>query len=92
MGLWNLYQLANALYPLVNDAKPFEEILEKYKKSYGLESLNMMRSKLGLSKPVEDDALLVSQLEDLLLETETDMTIFLECSQISITSHSIILT
>ena len=52
----------------------------------------MMRSKLGLSKPVEDDALLVSQLEDLLLETETDMTIFLECSQISITSHSIILT
>ena len=76
MGLWNLCQLANALYPLVNDTKPFEDILEKYKKSYGLESLNMMRSKLGLSKPIEDDALLVSQLEDLLSETETDMTIF----------------
>jgi uncharacterized protein YdiU (UPF0061 family) len=76
MGLWNLYQLANALYPLVNDAKPFEEILEKYKKSYGLESLDMMRSKLGLSQSLEEDASLVSQLEDLLLGAETDMTIF----------------
>ena len=28
IALWNLYQLANALYPLINDAKPLEDHLE----------------------------------------------------------------
>jgi len=28
IGLWNLYQLANALYPLIDEATPLEEILE----------------------------------------------------------------
>ena len=31
IGLWNLYQLADALYPLVEEAAPFEAILEDYK-------------------------------------------------------------
>ena len=31
VALWNLYQLANALYPLVEEAPPFEAILEQYK-------------------------------------------------------------
>lgn len=76
IGLWNLYQLANALYPLVNEAKPFEEILEWYKKSYEVQSLEMMRYKLGLHIAYDEDLKLVSELENLLLNVETDMTIF----------------
>ena len=30
IALWNLYQLANALYPLINDAKPLEAILDAF--------------------------------------------------------------
>lgn len=76
IGLWNLYQLANALYPLINEAKPLEEILESYKTNFEKESLNMMRSKLGLHKKETDDHKLILTLEDLLQSTETDMTIF----------------
>jgi uncharacterized protein YdiU (UPF0061 family) len=32
--LWNLYQLANALYPLVDEAAPLEKILEDFQLSY----------------------------------------------------------
>jgi uncharacterized protein YdiU (UPF0061 family) len=34
IGLWNLYQLANALYPLIQEAAPLESILERYQTQY----------------------------------------------------------
>lgn len=34
VALWNLVQLANALYPLVEQAEPFEKILADYKSNY----------------------------------------------------------
>jgi len=76
IGLWNLYQLANSLYPLINDVKPLEEILEWYKINFGIESLKMMKSKLGLVAHDEKDIKLMATLEDNLQLTETDMTIF----------------
>ena len=76
MGLWNLYKFANALYPLIEDATALEAILEKYTVDYELESLNMMRSKLGLHLSDVNDGKLFQDLEDLLQATETDMTIF----------------
>ena len=76
IGLWNLLQLANALFPLVEDPKPFEAILKGYKTEFETKSLKMMRSKLGLEIAADDDAKLIEALEDCLLLTETDMTIF----------------
>ena len=76
MGLWNLYQLANALYPLIEDAKAMEAILENYTVDFEVESLKMMRSKLGLTLEESSDKLLMQDLEDVLQLTETDMTIF----------------
>ena len=76
MGLWNLYQLANALYLLVEDAKPFQEVLDFYKQNYEIASLKMMRGKLGLKLDLDTDAKLIQDLEDNLQLTETDMTIF----------------
>ncbi|MCP4975211.1 MAG: YdiU family protein [Maribacter sp.] len=74
--LWNLYQLANAIYPLIEEAKELETILATYRISYAMQYLKMMRSKLGLSKSEEDDSILVKDLEDNLQMAETDMTIF----------------
>ncbi len=76
IGLWNLFQLANALYPLIEDAEPLENILEAYKTGFEIESLKMMKSKLGLFTHDEKDNLLIQNLEDTLQLTETDMTIF----------------
>ena len=76
IGLWNLYQLANALYPLIEEVEPFEEILESYKTNYEIQSQNMMRSKLGLQEAQESDQNLIMALEAVLQESETDMTIF----------------
>ena len=76
IALWNLLQLANALYPLVEDVKPFENILNDYKKQFDSQYLEMMRQKIGLQSKVDNDEKLIQNLEECLLLTETDMTIF----------------
>ena len=76
IGLWNLYQLANALYPLIEETQPLEAILDAYTKAYDLKYLQMMQSKLGLQINDKEDRDLIQELIDLLQEIETDMTIF----------------
>jgi uncharacterized protein YdiU (UPF0061 family) len=76
IALWNLYQLANALYPLINDAKPLEAILNAFGSDYQKEYLNMMRNKLGLKIIKDEDTILIENLTGLLPLVETDMTIF----------------
>ena len=76
IGLWNLYQLANAIYPLIEDAKPLEEILDWYKTNFEKDSLLMMKSKLGLYETDENDLEIIQNLEENLQLTATDMTIF----------------
>jgi uncharacterized protein YdiU (UPF0061 family) len=76
IGLWNLYQLANALYPLIDEAAPLEKILEGYKSSFAQKSLEMMRAKLGLFLAEKTDINLIQSLEDNLQVIEIDMTIF----------------
>ena len=76
IALWNLYQLANALYPLIEDAKPLETILNAFSTDYEKEYLNMMRKKLGFQIKKEQDVVLIQGLILLLERVETDMTIF----------------
>lgn len=76
IGLWNLYQLANALYPLIEETKPLEEILNQYKIDFEQKSLQMMKAKLGLFIDNKHDVQLIQNLEDTLQLVETDMTIF----------------
>jgi uncharacterized protein YdiU (UPF0061 family) len=76
IGLWNLLQLANALYALVEEAEPFETILNQYQEDFEIKSLQMMRSKLGLEFEAKEDSKLITDLEECLSRSETDMTIF----------------
>tara|TARA_B100000809_G_scaffold249300_2_gene280471 strand:- start:41779 stop:43344 length:1566 start_codon:yes stop_codon:yes gene_type:complete len=76
IGLWNLLKLANALFPLIEEAAPLEKILEEYKADFDTKYTYMMRSKLGLTKEDADDKKLIQDLEDTLHLSETDMTIF----------------
>ena len=76
IALWNLYQLANAIYPLINDAKTLEAILNAFSSDYQKEYLYMMRNKLGFKIIKEEDAILIESLTELLQLVEADMTIF----------------
>lgn len=75
MVFWNLYQLANALYPLILDAAPLEDMLRKMQEDYVGKYLRMMKEKLGLTKD-EEIAEIIEKLEDLLKQSELDMTLF----------------
>ncbi|MFY9241655.1 MAG: YdiU family protein [Polaribacter sp.] len=76
IGLWNLYKLANALYPIIEEVEPLEAILDQYKIDFQKKSLLMMKSKLGLFLEINNDSKLIQNLEDNLQLVETDMTIF----------------
>lgn len=73
---WNLYQLANALYPLINEAEPLEKILETFINDYESDYKTMFLSKLGLFTSTESNSELITDLENVLQLSETDMTIF----------------
>ncbi|MCJ8321518.1 MAG: YdiU family protein [Colwellia sp.] len=87
IGQWNLFQLANAIFPLISDAKPLEELLNGYARKYQTLWHEMMLSKIGLRKselsnksngssPDADDEKLLLELEEILSLIDTDMTIF----------------
>jgi len=73
---WNLYQLANALYPLINEAEPLEKILESFINEFDSDYKIMFLSKLGIFTSTEADSKLITGLETILQLSETDMTIF----------------
>lgn len=77
IGQWNLFQLANALFPLIQDKEAIEEVLRSYSTTFQRGWNSMMAAKLGISHfNQETDDALIGDLIDILQETETDMTIF----------------
>ena len=76
IGLWNLLKLANALYPLIEEAAPLEAILENYKVDFEKKYLSITKSKLGLETIENNDLEFTQELKQVLHLTETDMTIF----------------
>jgi uncharacterized protein YdiU (UPF0061 family) len=73
---WNLFQLANALYPLIEEAEPLQDALSLFAKNYQLKWQQMHAKKLGLNAFEDSDESLVRDLQQLLQSVETDMTIF----------------
>ncbi|WP_442267662.1 protein adenylyltransferase SelO [Tenacibaculum sp. ZS6-P6] len=73
--MWNLFKLANALYPLINEVEPLQEVLDTFEGLYIEQYSKMMMQKLGLS--INGDYVeLISSLEKALQLIETDYTIF----------------
>lgn len=76
IALWNLNQLANALYPLVEEAEGLEQGLMNYKDYYVKNYAIMLYAKLGLETAEKEDQDFQRKLFQLLTESEVDMTIF----------------
>ena len=73
IAYWNLTQLANALYPLINNEAVFQEALVVYVTTFNQGWQKMMQNKLGLKHENEP---LIEELLRILSLVETDMTIF----------------
>ena len=77
IAMWNLAQLGNALYPLVEEVDPLQHALNTYSKTFNTEWKEMMAQKLGLNAFVpETDDDLIKDLQAVLQLAETDMTLF----------------
>lgn len=76
VALWNLTQLANALYPLINDVAPLEKALAIYHCEYSQIWQHDMANKLGLCNFADGDQALVDRLQSMMQATEADMAIF----------------
>jgi uncharacterized protein YdiU (UPF0061 family) len=76
IALWNLVQLANALYPLIEDVPALEEILENYHNQWEERYPLLLANKLGFLKLNDSIQKLISDLESILKKEETDFTIF----------------
>ena len=74
---WNLAQLANAIYPRIEDVKPLQQAVDFYVNRYQQEWKTMMARKLGLTAfESHTDDPLIKELLAILPSIETDMTIF----------------
>lgn len=74
---WNLFQLANALVPVIENTQVLEESLEKFAVDYYAKENEMMAQKLGFEKfEGQCNATLISDLERLLTMHRVDMTLF----------------
>ena len=76
IAAWNLAQLGNAIYPLVESVKPLQDALNQYRHSYSEQWQKDMANKLGLHAIEQDDIALIDELHRVLELVETDMTIF----------------
>lgn len=76
IALWNLWKLANALYPLIQDVNALKEVLEDFSVTYGQRYKSMMASKLGWMTMGEKELALLKQLLPLMSSGEVDFTIF----------------
>jgi len=77
IAFWNLGQLANAIYPLVGSPEPLQQAMNSYVSAFEQGWQAMMAGKLGLDEfDAKTDDQLIDELQTLLRDVETDMTIF----------------
>jgi len=73
---WNLFQLANAIYPLIEDVDALQKIIDDFNINYQKQWREMMANKLGLKDFSSEDDSFFKALEQLLYFLQMDMTIF----------------
>ncbi len=74
--LWNLVQLANAIYPLIEAPEPLQAALDVYQKTFQHGWRQALADKLGLTGREDGDDDLMQRILELLAAQHLDMTIF----------------
>jgi serine/tyrosine/threonine adenylyltransferase len=76
VALWNLAQLANALYSLIPDVNLLQSALDEYRKTYTQLSQQHQAQKMGFTDYAGSMDNFLSRLNQLLQKSDVDMTIF----------------
>lgn len=82
---WNLFQLANAIFPLINDAEPLQKALNKFSQNYQQQWQNMMAAKLGIELSAKTSAKLPTEPSTELttaLASEAEIKLFVDLEDI----------
>lgn len=75
---WNLWQLANALHPLIDDAAFLEKILEDYSSYFWEIHDKMMASKFGFDEVLPEDEAFFIEAQKLMTDLALDYTLFFQ--------------
>lgn len=73
---WNLWQLANALHPLIKDEKFLEEILNDYGSYFWESHDRMLCRKFGFDELLTDDEKFFTQWQTVMQDLQLDYTLF----------------
>lgn len=73
---WNLWQLANSLFPLIKDEKLLEETLNNFTQIFWQKHDLMMAKKFGFEEVLENDGEFFSKAQQVWEELEIDYTLF----------------
>ena len=75
---WNLATLANAIFPLVNDADALEKILDNYGKKFWTDHDKMLANKFGLDEVLPEDERFFTDWQQLMQDFNLDYTLFFQ--------------
>ncbi|SFI89043.1 hypothetical protein SAMN05421638_1375 [Kaistella treverensis] len=73
---WNLWQLANALYPLIKDEQQLEETLNNFNERFWQKHDEMMAKKFGFNELLDEDAAFFTEAQQLMQDLSLDYTLF----------------
>lgn len=75
---WNLATLANAIFPLINDAEVLEKILDNYGKQFWVEHDKMLADKFGFDEVLPGDERFFTEWQQLMQDLNLDYTLFFQ--------------
>lgn len=73
---WNLWQLANALFPLIGDSEALQEVLNQFSDVFWNGHDEMLANKMGFDALKDGDVELFTEWQHLMQELKMDYTLF----------------
>lgn len=78
MAQWNLWQLANALFPLINDAEALQDVLNHFGDDFWQKHDAMLGRKFGFGHLQEDDEAFFTEWQHQMQDLKLDYTLFFQ--------------
>jgi len=75
---WNLATLANAIFPLINDAEVLEKILDTFGKQFWILHDRMLADKFGLDEVLPEDEKFFTEWQQMMQDLNLDYTLFFQ--------------
>ena len=75
---WNLATLANAIFPLINDAEVLEKILDDFGKQFWVKHDMMLADKFGFDEVLKEDEKFFTEWQQTMQDLTLDYTLFFQ--------------